>query len=306
MDAPIVLAAFDDLQRQYQAVATPSAIQADLQSLVSVQAQISQQLVYYRGQRNTWVWLAVAIFAVILVTQWLVSVSGFWLLLGLPALAIALGAGVYAIVKAVQANDSVQSWRSRDFEAQGYRHQALSRLLTLIARDILPQAKLRLHLDLSPLTAMGKSVGKGKNPRHPTRTNEYFADPWLNFRGRFADGTRFQITAVEYYVVCTWRNENNNARRREKHKGLRLQLLLRYAPEQYADLPRLANGAEAAVQLPRYVALQHLDVQGDRLEMKVKLPGKVTASLLAQTLTLMLLSAYQILNLARLRNHQAS
>jgi len=304
------VAAFDAEARLYRNTVTIRSLQADFRALVKLQSHLQQQFLHYRSRRNFWLGWTIGSFAIALVlffvTFSLAIATPPTLILGLLLLAVALGLGAYSGVKAGSLQGQVRFYRDRNFADQSYRHEFLSRLFSLLERDILPSQKLHLSLDLAPLTEKRKSVGTGQNPRHRERTNEYFEDSWLNLRGAFADSTKFHLIVLERYIVCTWRNQNNNYRRREKHKGFKLNLVLRYAPEQHADLPRLARKADAAVQLPRYIDLQSLDIQPDRLEMKVKLPSKAAAPLLAQTVTLMLLSSYQILNLARIRANRAS
>ncbi|NJL00670.1 MAG: hypothetical protein HC910_08910 [Spirulinaceae cyanobacterium SM2_1_0] len=305
-DRPAITA-FAPQKRCYQNITAIAPLQTDLDELIRWQDYVKTQIDHYTRKRNTWVsWSAVAVITVFLSISLITAAGSIGVFLGVPGFLVAVGVAAYTGSRAKKFYEQLQFFEARGFSERSYRHECLSRLLTLLERDIAPDQKLRLRLDLAPITDSRKSVSKAPNRRHRERQNEYFEDNWLKLRSAFADGTKFQLTVLERYIVCTWRNQNNNARRREKHKGFKIDLALRYAAEQHADLARLANIARSAVQLPQVAQLQGLEIQRDRLAMKVTLPQEASAALLAQTITLMLLSAYQILNLARIRANQAS
>jgi len=197
----------------------------------------------------------------------------------------------------------LNEYQKLNFSERSDRHRLLSQLLDFWGKDLVPKSKLKLVLVLSSLTDPPKFVGSEPNPQKPERTFSFYRDDWLKVKGKFADGTHFFLQITEIYRTCSWRNRNGKSRYREKHKGYRIGLGLHFNPEIYRRVPQRIRRAEAAVKLPPDVALQDVRVTENRIQLKVKVEPQSNPfgcqQLLYQTVVMMFLSAYQILNWVR-------
>nr|WP_128794294.1 hypothetical protein [Corallococcus coralloides] len=200
------------------------------------------------------------------------------------------------------------------------RYGLVAALLQRFQVDLDANAPVDVKLDLAPVDAERKCVGKRKRGRWDS---EDFADTWLSLHGRFADGTHLHLSAVAHLQKRrrTGRGSSGKTKTKTKRKGKSLlQVGLRVKPERFPGLTALEARARDAVKLPPGARLKRLRVAEDRVELRVLLdedwvarppkaprpsevpsgdrprpeaPSKTDAS---RAVTMMLLSLYQVLN----------
>lgn len=189
-----------------------------------------------------------------------------------------------------------------------YRYQLLPKLLAMLARDMDRQAPVSTHLILSPPLQAQKCRFKGPHPRRPNWTLQRYEDQWLTLTGELLDRTQFQLLSSELWVTAAgWkrgRSGKSKYKTKSKPKGFELALSLRVPRKKYGALPVLSSEARNAVQLPPNCTLKRLEVDDNTLYLRVKmLPPPETpdrqVEQLYQSITLMFLSLYHILNLAK-------
>ncbi|MFN0051233.1 MAG: hypothetical protein ACKV0T_03525, partial [Planctomycetales bacterium] len=76
------------------------------------------------------------------------------------------------------------------------RYELCAELMRLLGRDMAKDAPLSVALDLARPNERRKKSDVGQVRDWKVT---YFQDPWLRLRGKFADGTTFQITMIEKF-----------------------------------------------------------------------------------------------------------
>lgn len=189
-----------------------------------------------------------------------------------------------------------------------YRYRVVPKLLAMMMRDMEKPGTVRIHLGLSPPIRSEKCTFSGPHPQRQGWKLERFQDVWLTLEGQFLDNTRFGLTCTDVWVRQSgWkrgRSGKNKHKTKTKPKGFLLELTLTAPRKKYGALPVLSQEATGAVQLPPNCTLKGLKVTDNRLSLEVKAALFATdAAVLSEELykitTMMFLSLYQVLNLAR-------
>ncbi|MDY6782325.1 MAG: hypothetical protein SW833_07205 [Cyanobacteriota bacterium] len=197
-----------------------------------------------------------------------------------------------------------------DLSPRRYRYESLQNLLEIWQKDLKLSHKLKVSLDLQKQDDKSKFQKQEPYPNHKDGKIDVYRDEWLKAKGQFLDETKFFLQVTERYQVRSWTNANGRNRVRPVSKGFEIILKLNYLPQRYPNLPRLADRAHSAIKLPATVELKRLKIADERLKIKVKVPPIPETdslnSLLFQSIVLTFMSAYQVLNLARVANRQRS
>lgn len=273
-------------------------IKADLQDLVAAGKEFHIQYKKYQKRQNHGICVCIVGAIAMLFGG---SISSLFVLVGILVLIVG------GILLGLNHN-RLNEYQKLDFSGRSDRHLLLSQLLDFWAKDLIPKSKLKLVLVLSDITDLQKFRGNEPDPRRPERTFSFYRDDWLRVKGKFADGTHFFLQITEIYRTCRWQNRNGKSRYREKHKGYRIGLSLHFDPEIYRQVPQHIKRADVAVKLPPDGRLQDIQVTENRIQLKVKVEPPSNTSgcreLLYQTVVMMFLSAYQILNWVRIGSKQ--
>ena len=271
---------------QYQSTAPAQRLMADLEEIAKLD-QVAER--NKARQTKILIGACITLFASIFLCIFLPPL-GFLLLFG------SIFTVIYAGIRLSQLNR---------IDLANYRYGLVQKLLTMLGRDLPDNASLSLKLVLDKPTHKRK---KQSTVPHPSRQGwkiDQFHDPWLTLRGRLLDGTRFLITATELYQTAYgWkrgRSGKNKYKTKSKPKGSELGVTLIYSRRKYGAIQVLEKDAMGAIQLPDGVRLKQWKMTGKALRLGVKTLPDPTANdrSLYQTITLMFLSLYQILNLAR-------
>ena len=198
------------------------------------------------------------------------------------------------------------------------RYELLANLLPLLDSDMAPDAELTVRMDFRPSADHSKHVGSSKIRGWDV---ESYKDPWLELSGRFVDGTSFVIGVVHSLqkrsrtkISASGKYKRKTKEKEKAHIALRLSA----KPAKYPRWTQVSAGVQMAVQLPEGATLLNLETNGHRMAMKVGIPSdwdeakpgesKVRYSG-SQTIAMMLMSLYQVLNLAKAvndREHDAA
>ncbi|MDY6782323.1 MAG: hypothetical protein SW833_07195 [Cyanobacteriota bacterium] len=228
-------------------------------------------------------------------------------LLALPILLLVLMMPVGIVIAIL---GYVQQKRHHSFSLLGRRHryQLLQSLMEVWQKDFNFSQKLKLSLDLRRQDEKEKFHKQEPYANRKKGKIDFYRDEWLKVKGQFLDETKFFLQVTERHQVRSWKNENGKKRVRSIIKGFEILLTLKYIPERYPGVLNLKERANSAVQLPATVKLKRLKIADDKLTMKAKVTlfnsrGKLK-DLLFQSIILMFMSLYQILNLARAINQR--
>jgi hypothetical protein len=288
----------------YQASAPVSAILADLQAIAEFDKVAETEHKRY-GKLLIWA-IAIAVGGAILLFG---GYGGYIVWLGLIALAIGTGGIVFAGLRLSKYG----RWNLPDS-----RYQLASQTLEMVMRDMDAAAPVQLSIDLNSALQAHKRT---ETVTHPTRQGwkiDRFTDSWLALNGEFLDGTRFFLKFTEFHLKqYGWkrgRSGKSKYKTKTKAKAGELELVLTCSRKKYGAIALLENDALGAIKLPSLVQLKQLKVTDNRLTLVVKTPawfessqirgnqvgGNQADTRLYQTIAMMLLSLYQILNLAHL------
>ncbi|RKH45480.1 hypothetical protein D7X55_06070 [Corallococcus sp. AB049A] len=234
--------------------------------------------------------------------------EGLASLLGSLCLLSLFGGGILLIASWMlrQEAEAQRSWPPGDWVVEpphkAQRRQLLATVLQRFQVDLMADAPVDVTLDLTlPVDPAKRAQPRTQGPA----TREDFVDPWLSLQGRFADGTQLHLSVVDQVrVVERMKTTPLKTRIRRKRSGVSLMTVaLRVKPERHPGLAAMEDHARGAVKLPPGVRLKRLRVAEDRVELRVLMnedwvarprdPRKTDAS---RTVTMMLLSLYQVLN----------
>lgn len=199
-----------------------------------------------------------------------------------------LAAGVFGIVKGFM-------WWGRDIPDE--RHELAGKLIDLISRDGAPDTAVALKLGLNSLNSSEYRV---TDPKVALRSDRnYYQAEWLQLRGRFADKTRYLISVTEVLQV-------KHRKSKQKPKGFTITLVLAYPLKRYGAVKQLEQHFAGNIKLPAGVSVKSMRVSERILRLTVKHPpgsimtgGEKLSNKLYQTIAMMLLSSYQLLNAGR-------
>ena len=186
---------------------------------------------------------------------------------------------------------------------QNYRRELIKPLLSLVTRDSKENATFNIHLVFSLPTAKNKQVSSGNHPYRRGWKVQLFHDQWCNFEGELLDGNRFQLTLSELNRIASGTNPRGKHKSKTKLKGSEIILKLNFSPRQYGAIKVLREEAREAIQLPPGVEIKGLKMTDKAILLNVKVPpdsGAKSQEALYKIITMMFLSLYQILNLAKM------
>jgi hypothetical protein len=218
-------------------------------------------------------------------------------ILGLPLLWGAIGVGIVAAVM-------LGRYGHRDLA--DHRYQLLQKTLDMLTRDTMSGAVVQVRADLGSALQAHKKTETTPHPHRKGWKIDHFVDPWLQLEGEFLDGTRFTLVMSELHIKqYGWkrgRSGKSKYKTKTKAKAAQLNLTLQVPRKKYGALSILEQDASGAIQLPASVRLKQFKLSDNRLTLVTKTPpwfGSDQVNQLYQTLVMMLMSLYQILNLAR-------
>jgi hypothetical protein len=183
-----------------------------------------------------------------------------------------------------------------------YRYELLKKVLSMLERDRKQDTDVNINLILSSPTDKTKQTSTGSHPYRQGWNIKFFQNEWLNLEGKLLDNNRFQLTLTELYQIASGRNFRGKYKSKTKAKGGEILLKLVFSQRQYGAIKLLKQEAQEAIRLPEKVRFRSLNVTDKAILLKVKLAPELmnNQAVLYQTITMMLLSLYQILNLAKL------
>ncbi len=286
------------------------ALNKELREISTLQRHVGKLVKTWSG-RAGWTWFLF----------WTLVIGGVIALFNqlIPLVGIMLAAATPLLIVGILFSRKKKFYNSlnfKDAERNTFaRYNVLKALLDGLERDNTKQKSLSLLLDFGKPEKPRKLLWEKEHPRHPERKVKRYQDPFLELKGRLVDGSVYRLRLRENFETIEWRNENNNSRRREKHKGYDIRLKLTPNPRCYSPRAELVGNAIPAVKLPPACYLKSMLWKNNQLIIRVKLAPQneekqMEASFqpvggLQQAVMMTLLSAYQILNLTHQQKRAA-
>ncbi|WP_083637028.1 hypothetical protein [Leptolyngbya sp. 'hensonii'] len=237
--------------------------------------------------------------------NWLLGISVVVAIMSCFLLATGVGFILLPLSVSAAIYSGVQAAKYSRLNVDNARYELLKRLLQMLGRDLQTGSEIETVLILSSPTDKSK---KTTTVAHRYRSGwkvDLFEDPWLKLRGRFADGTRFCMTATELgQTAYGWkrgRSGKNKYKSKTKSKGTELAVTLTYSQRKYGAVKVLQDSWQNAIKLPAGVRLKRVRLTDKGMLLQVTAPPDMTPARdnLYKTVTMMFLSLYQVLNLAR-------
>ena len=201
-------------------------------------------------------------------------------------------------------------------DAVDYRYALVGRILPLLGRDIDNDDDVDITLTIGPKVFLETTA----HPHKPDWKIDRFSDDWLSIQGTFIDRTQFSLTATEVAIEHhgTKRNFRGKIKykRKKKFKGFEIVLILTFPRRKYGAIAAIKNEAKKAIRLPQPVQLKTFRVKENSIYLKAQTPPWLGIQIrdsspnssavpetqltepLYQTITMMFLSLYHVLNLA--------
>lgn len=240
-----------------------------------------------------------------------VSIIGSFISFFLFAIAVGFATLPICLILAIYSGIMVNRYNRRNIP--NYRYEVLQKLLPTLCQDMDAQVPLNVHLALSSPTEATKKIQTTPHPHRHGWKIDHFRDPWLTVQGVFLDGTRFNLAATALHITqYGWkrgRSGKSKFKKKSKEKGQELEMTLTCSRRKYGALSVLKQDAIGAIRLPEAARLRRFKVSDNDLYLKIKTPawiGSDQSQQLHQAITMMFLSLYQILNLARLLSKKAN
>jgi hypothetical protein len=292
----------------YEMTAPVSPILEDLEQIAVIDRAAEAQQNKFRQLRNKFltgmgISILVAFISIFLLSQGSGSIAiiGF-LLLGLGIL------GFIAFLIAAIYAESKKSFHGR-FNLPNQRYELLKQVLQMVVRDMEPAAEVSVRLVLSPPSQKNKLI---QTVPHRYKTGfkvDFYQDEWLTVNGNFLDKTEFLLTTTECnQTAYGWKRSSSGKSKyktKSKPQGLEVDLKLNYPLRRYGAIKVVKEQAVEAVKLPEKVQLKNLKITDKDIRLSVKIPPfkpseNWNQENLYQTITMMFLSLYQVLNLSRI------
>lgn len=225
-------------------------------------------------------------------------------LFGTILIFLLLLAGIGCTIVAIYAG--IRRSKYRRLNLPNHRYELTKKVLEMLERDMDKEANVNVHLVLSPANQKSKLI---KTVEHPLKSGfkiDIFQDDWLKMEGQFLDKTRFVVTTSELnQTAYGWKRSmsgKSKYKTKSKAKGLDISLNLTYPPRRYGAIKVLNNEVVNAVKLPQMTKVKRMRVTDKEIKLVVKMPPSMfwDQEKLYQTITMMFLSLYQVLNLARM------
>jgi hypothetical protein len=166
--------------------------------------------------------------------------------------------------------------------------------------DLADDATLDADVELRPPSLVTRELERG------AWKCKVYVQPWLRLRGRFVDGTRFEVKAVERREVRTCWKRGRSGKMKSKRKERSAALLdVSLSPQRAGDLSVHAERLTKAVQLPSSTELVRARAEADALSLRTRVAAGPTARL-DRTVAMMMLSLYQVVGFARTQKRGSS
>ncbi|BAZ31270.1 hypothetical protein NIES4074_37420 [Cylindrospermum sp. NIES-4074] len=188
---------------------------------------------------------------------------------------------------------------------ENYRYEVTQKVLQMLDRDIDKASEVKLQLSFNSVDKNEYKTGTTPHPYKSGWKIDNYEHEWLNMQGQFLDKTRFQLTvnglAKRQYGWKRSSSGKNKHKSKTKSRGLDISLILNYPQRRYGEVKALENALLDAVKLPNLADLKGAKVTNKTIHLVVRVGSQVADNTqeIYQTITMMFLSIYQVLNFAK-------
>jgi hypothetical protein len=274
----------------YQADTSVRQIFKDLKELAEIKQLAEQKAAYF----STWGWLGVGLilFAIFMwffaLTNFLKDGTRFGFNMFVISLIIAT---IFCLVKLSYYNK---------LKLRDDRCELPKKIVSMVNRDRTPNSNVKIRIHFTPAGKMGKKIQTLPHPSKRGWKLDIFEDQWLTLEGKFLDSTNFSLTVTELNRRAYGTNARGKSKSKNKPKGTEINLKLSFPSKKYGSIHVIQKAAPEAVKLPQKVNLKRMKVTPKAIDLTVNTPHFFKQEEMYQTITMMFLSLYQVLNFAKM------
>jgi len=286
----------------YQADTSVRQIFKDLKELAEIK-QLAEQKVAYFSSWAVGSWLGIVLIIIIIgfffvpliiIIGLCFAYSNDWTNLigfGFFLLAVLIVPAIFCSVK----------WNYyHKLKLRDERYELSKKIVSMVNRDRTPNSNVKMRIHFTPAGKMGKKIQTLPHPGKRGWKLDIFEDQWLTLEGKFLDSTNFFLTVTELNRRAYGTNARGKSKSKNKPKGTEINLKLSFPSKKYGSIHVIQKAAPEAVKLPEQVNLKRMKVTGKAIDLTVNTPHFFKQEQMYQTITMMFLSLYQILNFAKL------
>ncbi len=283
----------------YEVKAPVSNVIADLQEISSLdklaeiqKKKYSKQAIYGFSVAAISV-VVIVICASVIIDLKLLGLVAFFLFL---IIIISTTIGIYALVHRKKFSR---------LNIGNYRYEIAKKILQMLSRDMDKSNEIDLRLSFNTIS---NKEYKTETVPHPHKSGwkiDKHMHEWLSVKGRFLDKTRFTISAIGISKTqYGWKTRGGKSKYKTKTKSLGLDIILNltYPQRRYGAIKILESEISDAVKLPKLAYMRGLELGEKSMYMNVRVAPQIEDNQreIYRTITMMFLSLYQVLNLAKL------
>ena len=293
----------------YQADTSVRQIFKDLKEIAEIK-QLAEQKVAYFSSWAVGSWLGIVLIIIIIGFFFLpliIIIRLVFPFLNTWSSWIGLGFFIFAVLIVSAIFCSVKWNYYHKLKLRDDRYELPKKILSMVNRDRTPKSNVKIGIHFTPAGKMGKKIQTLPHPSKQGWKVDLFEDQWLTLEGKFQDSTNFFLTVTELNRTAYGRNPRGKWKSKNKRKGTEINLKLSFPSKKYGSIHVIQNAAPEAVKLPEQVNLKKMKVTAKAIDLTVHTPPFFTQKEMYQTITMMFLSIYQVLNFAkRLSKRRAS
>ncbi|MCY2964793.1 MAG: hypothetical protein NT069_14345 [Planctomycetota bacterium] len=157
--------------------------------------------------------------------------------------------------------------RGSRFDLANRRYELFAALVEMLRRDMPKDATISVALDLSPPTEKRKKSGEGKAGKWDV---VHYQDSWLKLRGRFADGTTFQVAMIDKTQLRSrWKRSASGKNKRKTKTKAATVAVVKLSPKskRYPDLSRVAGQIWKLVRIPSWCRVKGATASAEELTL---------------------------------------
>jgi len=273
----------------YQADTSVRQIFKDLKEIAEIK-QLAEQKVAYFSNLAFWSGLGI----VLIIIGLFFAHSNAWTNL------IGFGFFLLAVLIVPAIFCSVKGNYYHKFKLRDDRYELSKKIVSMVNRDRTPKSNVKILIHFTPAGNMGKKIQTLPHPHKRGWKLDIFEDQWLTLEGKFLDSTNFSLTLTDLNRRAYGTNPRGKSKSKNKPKGTEINLKLSFPSKKYGSIHVIQKAAPEAVKLPEQVNLKRMKVTSKAIDLTVNTPIILNQEGLYQTITMMFLSLYQILNFAKM------
>ena len=180
------------------------------------------------------------------------------------------------------------------------RYELSKKILSMVNRDRTPKSNVKILIHFTPAGKRGKKIQTLPHPHKRGWKLDIFEDQWLTLEGKFLDSTNFSLTLTDLNRRAYGTNARGKSKSKNKPKGTEINLKLSFPRKKYGSIHVIQKAAPEAVKLPEEVNLKRMKVTPKAIDLTVNTRYFSNYPEMYQTITMMFLSLYQVLNFAKM------